>query len=184
MFNFPKLPHQAHIGQSDTPIINVPDSPEALDVVLRLIYPVEKPKIDDLSTLTAVFSVAEKYKISYLWPVLGQSLETFLPGHPSEVHIIASRFGLSEVAEEATRVLTPHSHGNLDYVEEQHIASTHPSRSTSFVQPEEVRRPSIRDLGESLPLGCPAFATLTQTLRRRGGLTLQQDKSVPGNVHS
>jgi len=151
---FPQPPRQAPIGQPDspiTPIIDVPDSPETFDLVLRFIYPgTEDPKISDLPTLTAVFSVAERYKIAHLWPVLGKSLEAFLPNDPSAVHIVACRFGLSEVAEEAARVLTP------EYAEEQRIASNALSRITCFPQPgEDVGRSSIRDSGKWSPFHWP-----------------------------
>jgi len=123
MFTSHQPSHQAPIGQHDTiPAINVPDSPEALDVVLRVIYPgVATPKIDDLPTLTAVFPVMERYKIAYILPILGKSLRVFLPGDPIAVYTVAYRFGLLEVAKEAARALIWQSYGNLDYVEEQHI---------------------------------------------------------------
>jgi len=151
MFNSPQPPHQAPIGQPDTiPVINIPDSPEALDVVLRVIYPgVAPPKIDDLPTLTAVFPVVERYKIASIWPILGQSLTVFLPGNPSTVYTVAWRFGLLEVAKEAARALTQQIYGNLDCIEEQRLSSTDLSRFTGFAQSrEDVGRSKIRDLGE------------------------------------
>jgi len=145
MFDFPQPPHQAPIEQSDTPIIEVPDSPETMDAFLRFIYPgTEDPKITDLPTLAAVFLVVERYKTAHLWPVLERSLETFLPRDPSAVHTVACRFGLTNVAEEADKVLNPQNYGSLDYAEEQRIASKDLSVFGSSVQPGEyVGRSSI-----------------------------------------
>ena len=150
-------PHQAPIGHPDTPVIDVPDSPEAMDVVLRYIYPgAVPPKVNDLPTLTALFFVAERYKIAYMWPDLRNCLRRLLPSNPFPVYVLACRFGHSEVAKEAGRVLTPQIYENLDYAEEQHLAST--DHFTSFVQSrEDAGQSSIRDLDERGPLGPPSL---------------------------
>jgi len=150
MFGSPQPPHEAPIGQPDTiPVINVPDSPEALDIVLRVIYPVVPPKIGDLPTLTAVFPVVERYKFISIWPILEKALKVFLPDNPTAVYTVARQFGLLEVAEEAARALTLQIHGNPDYVEGQHISSADLSRFTGFAPSrEDVGRSRIRDLSE------------------------------------
>ena len=108
MFASPQPPDQNHNEQPDTSIIDISEPPYILDTILRLIYPgVELPKIPNVSTLNALLSMADKYNITSLYPVLRQSLKTFLPGNPFRVYIIACRFGFLEEAKQALRVLTP-----------------------------------------------------------------------------
>ena len=62
------------------PVVDLPDSPEVLDVILRFIYPgVEPPKFTNLTTLSALLSTADKYNIASMWPVLREALKTFIP---------------------------------------------------------------------------------------------------------
>jgi len=108
MFAFPQPPGQNHNEQPNTPIIDISEPPYILDTILRLVYPgVEPSKIPNVSTLNALFSAADKYNITSIYPILGQSLKTFLPHDPFRVYIIACRFGFLEEAKQALRMLTP-----------------------------------------------------------------------------
>jgi len=108
MFTFPQPPDQNHNEQPKIPIINFSEPPYILDMILRLIYPgAELPNIPNVSTLNDLFSVADKYNMTSLYPILRQSLKTFLPSNPFRVYIIACRFGFLDEAKQALRVLTP-----------------------------------------------------------------------------
>jgi len=139
MFTLPQPSDENRDGESHIPIVDVPDSPEVFDIILRFIYPgVEPPDIIDVPTLSALFSAADKYNIVSILPILRQSLKTFLPGDSFGVHIIACRFRLLEEAKEAARVSTSWSMINRDYGEAvQHISGPDIYRFTRFVQKRE-----------------------------------------------
>ena len=139
MFSLPQPSDRNQDEKSDTPIVDIPDSPEVFDVILRLIYPgVEPPKIADVTTLTGLFSAADKYDIASIYPVLRESLKTFLPGDSFSVYTIACRFRLLEEAKEATRVSTSRSVVKQDYNEAvQHISGPDLYRFVRFVQERE-----------------------------------------------
>ena len=110
MFTFPQPPGQNQIGQCDIPIIDIPDSPQTLDTILRFIYPgVELPKFTDLSTLSDLLAVTDKYNIVSMRPVLRDGLSSFIETQPSSVYIIACRLGLLKEAKAAARITTPDS---------------------------------------------------------------------------
>ena len=108
MFSFAQPSDQSE--QLGIPVVNLPDSPEVLDVILRFIYPgVEPPKFTDLTILSALLSAADKYNISSMWSVLRGALKTFIPGEPFRVYIVACRFGFLEEAKAAAMASTPRS---------------------------------------------------------------------------
>jgi len=139
MFTLPQPSDQDRNEESDIPVVDIPDSPKAFDTILRLIYPgVEPPKIPNTSILTVLFSVADKYNVASIHPVLRERLETFLPGDPFGVYTIACRFGLPEEAKEAATVSTSWSMINRDYDEAvQHISGPGLYRLVRFVQERE-----------------------------------------------
>ena len=149
MPTFPQPPDQNWVEQPDISIVNVPDPPKVLDIVLRFIYPgVEPPQIPDLSTLSALLSTADKYNITSIHPVLGDALKTFLPMYPFGVYVLACRFGFVAEAREAAKVSNTESiiHRALDEVV-QHISSTDVLRFSRFVQERECEgRSKIQEL--------------------------------------
>jgi hypothetical protein len=65
MFALPQPLDQTLDEQHGLPVVDVPEPPEALDIILRFIYPgVEPPKITKPSALTATLLSADKYDIS------------------------------------------------------------------------------------------------------------------------
>jgi len=149
MFAFPQPSDQNENKHPDIPVVDIPDSPEVFDTILRYIYPgVELPKITKISTLSALFSAADKYNITSILPVLKESLKTFLPMDPFWVYVIACRFGLLEVAKEATRVSNPRSMINQDYDDAvKHISGPDLYRYVRFVQTREKEgRSKIEEL--------------------------------------
>jgi len=143
-----------HTGQSVIPVVEVPGSPKALDVLLRFIYPVVECPEADLPTLADLFSIADQYNFASIWPFLMKSLKGFLPGDPFAVYTIACRHLLFEEAVEAARVSTPLSYLNRDYKEEsQDISETDISRFIHFVHSrEDAGRAIIQDVDRWSPL--------------------------------
>ena len=149
MFTFPQPSDQNENEHPDIPVVDIPDSPEVVDTILRYIYPgVELPKITEISILSALFSAADKYNIASMRPVLKESLKIFLPREPFGVYIIACRFGLLEEAKEATRVSNSRSMLNKGYHEAvQHISGPDLYRYVQFIQAREHEgRSEIRRL--------------------------------------
>ena len=68
MFTFPQPPAQNHNEQSDIPTVNVLDSPQVLDTILRFIYPgVKFPTPADLSIVSALLFTTDKYNIMSIY---------------------------------------------------------------------------------------------------------------------
>ena len=147
MFSFPQPPNQNKIEQPDIPIVDVPDSPQVLDTILRFVYPgVELPKFTDLSLLSALLSAADKYNIASMLPVLRDALNAFIPENSFSVYATACRFGFSEEAKAAAMVSTPLTMLDRKYEEEvRHLPSAHLLRFLRFViARENVGRSRIR----------------------------------------
>ena len=150
MFTLPQPPpDQSQNEQSDIPVVDVPDSPQDLDTILRLIYPgVELPVFTGLSTVSALFSIADKYNITSVYPILRGALKTTLPRNSFGMYIIACRFGFLEEAREAARVSNTKSILDGDYNEAiQSISSADLFRFVQFVQDRErTGRSKIEEL--------------------------------------
>jgi len=139
MFAFPQPSDQNQNEHPNIPVVDVPDSPDVFDTMLRYIYPgVELPRITKISILSALFSAVDKYNIASIRPVLRESLKTFLPNHSFRVYIIACRFGFLEEAKEATRVSNSRSMIDRNYNEVvQHISGPDLYRYVRFIQTRE-----------------------------------------------
>jgi len=139
MFAFPQPPDQTLHAQHQLPIVDIPDPPKVLDMILRFIYPgVEPPKITEPQTLTALLLTADKYNITSIYPALRENLKTFLPLRSLWVYIIACRFGFLEEKKQAAKLMT--SSGFLylsDPGDIQLISSTDLFRLVQFVQERE-----------------------------------------------
>ena len=108
MLAFPQPPNRNQTGQPSIPIVDVPDSPQILDTILRFIYPgVELPKFTDLSVLPALLSATDKYNVASMRPALRDALKSFTNTEPFRVYTIACQFGFLEEAKAATKVSTP-----------------------------------------------------------------------------
>ena len=154
MLNPSPPPNQNNTKQPILPIVDIPYSPEALDVFLHYFYVKPLPKFDPL-TLMDLFSFAEAYKTPLLWPALKESLKSLLPGDPFAVYLIACRHGLVEEAKGAAVISTPRSHTRRDYGEEiQHVPDVDTSRFISFVQQrEDAGLAIIQDVDRWSPSG-------------------------------
>lgn len=145
MFTLPESPDRNRTEPPEIPVVDVPDSPQIVDTILRFIYSgVEPPKVSNVATLAALFSTADKYNITSIHPVLKASMKTFLPRNSFMVYITACRFGLLEEAMEAARVSTPLSilkPGDDEAV--QHVSGPDLYRFIRFVQERDHQGRSI-----------------------------------------
>ena len=149
MFSFPQPPDENQKEPHGIPAVDVPDSPEVLDVILRFIYPgVEPPKFTDLSILSGLLSAADKYNIVSMQPVLRDALKTFIPNEPFRVYILACRFGFLEEAKAAAKASTL---GNMVLKEDhgkevRHVSNIDLYRLICFVRErEKFARSEIMD---------------------------------------
>ena len=151
MFTFPQPPNQNQTEQPDIPVVDVPDSPEVLDAILRFIYPgVESPEFQNLSLLPVLLSAADKYNIASMSLTLREALTKFLPGDSFSVYAIACRFGFLEEAREAAMVSTSKSMLNGGSgTEVSCMANADIFRFVRFfTSREEAGRSAIRELLE------------------------------------
>lgn len=91
------------------PVIPIADSPESVDLLLRFIYPgVVPPTITDPTVLSALLTVADKYGVQVISPIVKVRLadEEVLKKDPFGAYIVARRWGFSDEAKGAARRLT------------------------------------------------------------------------------
>ena len=125
------------------PVVDIPEAPEAIDAILRFIYPgVELPKIEKPSTLSALLCTADKYDIRSIYPFLSESLKaSLLPPNDSPslwAYITACRFGFSDVAKAAAKRSCKDDLSYLNnLVDIQHVSSTDLYRLVQFVLTRE-----------------------------------------------
>jgi len=95
---------QPHDPDHKLPHVDLPETATTLDILLRYIYPIPSPKIEDFTTLSNVVASAEKYGaegvISQLRTILVSS--HFLDLNPLRVYAIACRWSFFEEAKLAS----------------------------------------------------------------------------------
>jgi len=89
MFKVPRPPSPS----SNPDIIDITDPPRTLELILRFIYPFALPVIDDLTTLSEVLILADKYDIEAARSHLRPCLVEFAKTEPLRVYAIACRLG-------------------------------------------------------------------------------------------
>ena len=78
-------------------IVNLGDPPQALELILRFIYPSSgPPAINDLTIVSQALSLADKYDIEVARSRLRSSLVDLAATEPLRVYAIACRFGLED----------------------------------------------------------------------------------------
>lgn len=90
-------------GDYEPPTVDVQDSAEDLEVLLRMIYPVAFPPFNDLNALSSAFVILDKYNTEGLQERLKPLLvsSTFLTADPMRVYAIACRWGFKAEAARA-----------------------------------------------------------------------------------
>jgi len=102
MFGVPQPAPPASSAEAMVPIINVDDTPEDLEVFLRVIYPLGSPTMPTLDAISDALVTLDKYQVQggSLQPLrsLLVSLE-FLENDPIRVYSLACRWGFKEEAD-------------------------------------------------------------------------------------
>ena len=95
---------QPHGPTHQLPHVDLPETTTTLDILLRYIYPIPSPKIDDFTTLTNVLVSAEKYGAEGVTSRLQTILISshFLDLDPLRVYAIACRWSFLEEAKLAS----------------------------------------------------------------------------------
>lgn len=103
MFSLPQK--QPHTPNDDTPEVQMTETEQVLEALLRFIYPVEDPHISSLTELSRILEAAVKYEMSCVISALRRILisREFLDREPTSVFAIASRYGLDAEAKEASK---------------------------------------------------------------------------------
>ena len=85
-------------------IIEVTDPPNALSVILQMIYPLPQPSLcGNIDTLVECLTIADKYDIRGPESQLCTILTRISSAHPLRVYAIAARFGFAKLAESTSR---------------------------------------------------------------------------------
>ena len=108
MFSLPQPRSEAleAKGGADTEVVDVTDPPQALALVLKLIYPFLPPNIANLDLLVEALVVTDKYNIEGARARLRVKLPKFVNKDPLRVYAIACRFGFDEEAEAVSSLTT------------------------------------------------------------------------------
>ncbi|KIP06167.1 hypothetical protein PHLGIDRAFT_19522 [Phlebiopsis gigantea 11061_1 CR5-6] len=101
MFQLP----QPEAGPSHIPVVDVSESSQTLEYLLRYVYPVPKPDVSSLDELVPVLEAASKYDFTVVIDHLRTVLVSppFLASDPVRVYAIACRFDLDAEARLASR---------------------------------------------------------------------------------
>lgn len=101
MFSLP----QATSERDTLPIVDVSETAHTIETLLRLLYPIPNPAIEDLDELVLVLEAAHKYDVHVAIEHLRTLLITthFVEANPLRVYAIACRFELEDEAKTASR---------------------------------------------------------------------------------
>lgn len=118
------LPQKAN-NDIHLPAAPMSETGETLDALLRFVYPVENPELQNLEKLNSVLAAACKYDFDSVISTLRKILTSppFLETSPTRVFAIASRYELEPEAQLASRHTL-----NINVLDCQHTAHnlTHP----------------------------------------------------------
>ena len=110
MFSLPQ-PTPDNSTVAEVEIVEVADPPDALDIILRLIYPFAPPSFDgSLNTLVECLIVADKYNIKAAKARLNQELGRSYVADSLRVYAIAYRFGFAKIVDSTSRIILSDIH--------------------------------------------------------------------------
>ena len=114
MFSVPQPP-PAESSNSELPIVDVDDPPEAIKAFLQIIYPTRNPLIDDVETLASVLRLADKYDAKDVIDIHRDHLpSTYDDLSPIEIYVLLCACGREEEAGAAARRVSFASLDTLD----------------------------------------------------------------------
>ncbi|KAL1949223.1 hypothetical protein VTO73DRAFT_11029 [Trametes versicolor] len=94
-------------GPDAAPIVPVSENSATLELLLRLIYPISKPRaqMDDPQTMVPALLAATKYEMTLPIDIMSERLAAIIPRSPLQVWAAACRTGLESVARQAALAL-------------------------------------------------------------------------------
>lgn len=111
MFELPQPAHAEPTCATEAarapPVVDMAGDAETLDALLRLLYPIVKPPLEDPKLLALVLKAAHKYDMAWPATVLSERLLTIAPQKVLQVWAATCRVrtGLEDVARQAAAVL-------------------------------------------------------------------------------
>ena len=99
MFSIP----QSSVGSSQTPIIDVDDPPEALEMFLQIIYPTPNPPINDFKMYASLLCLKDKYDAKAILDALKYSLPLLGKSSPLQTYAILCASGQEWEVQNAAR---------------------------------------------------------------------------------
>lgn len=102
MFSLPQ-PSSDGAAEAACPVVEVPEDSSTLDCLLRWIYPVQDPAVDDLDILDSVLGAAMKYDCAEAIILATNTLTNFIPTRPLEVFAISCRYRCEAMANQAAQ---------------------------------------------------------------------------------
>lgn len=102
MFGLPQ-PATDQVPADNLPVVKLEENSSVLDRLLRLCYPGNAPRIEDLDELRPVIRAAIKYDMQEVLSTLKENLRSFAETMPVRVYAVALRFGFEEETREAAR---------------------------------------------------------------------------------
>lgn len=95
------------------PVVPMCESPApVLDALLRILYPLKSPTLDNFNTISGIAFTAHKYEMEYVAHFVEETLvkkvESGQPAGIMQVYILACIHGLNTLARQSARVLLKH----------------------------------------------------------------------------
>jgi len=96
MFTLPQPPSK----NPNLPVVEVAETAGVIDPLLRFVYPVEAPSINNLTELASLITAADKYEMELVMQSLRKLMvgPLFLKRSPLEVFALAAKLGFEEEA--------------------------------------------------------------------------------------
>ncbi|THH27013.1 hypothetical protein EUX98_g7174 [Antrodiella citrinella] len=113
MFSLPAAPATQTVIPDDqltlpdgSPVIPVTETSKVMDKLLRLVYPVNMPSLDDVAEVAEVLLVGRKYQMSSAgMSVLSSAFDKFASSLPLRCFALACKFGMEDKARRAAKCL-------------------------------------------------------------------------------
>ncbi|KAI0366967.1 hypothetical protein BV20DRAFT_981588 [Pilatotrama ljubarskyi] len=140
-------------SETTTPVVDVSEDSETLELLLRLLYPIAKPKMEDPRRMVPVLKAATKYDMEWPVQIMSERLVTVIPRSPLQAWAAACRAGLEDVARQAAEALEA-----SDAAKQQNVA-----RDGPIVHPEALS--ITEELGDMDGISAADYFRLKQFLR-------------------